>query len=119
VVYKSEKLKNNTMKTQRFEEVVKKQLKDCEKTLVVKGKEYVRNNDRFHNFNVGAMMTGKLREEVLYGFMLKHIISIQDITNDIKSGKLPSIEVLDEKFGDVINYLLLKKASIIDRIESK
>ena len=107
------------MKTERFEQVIKQQLKDCEKTLVVKRKEYVRNDDWFHNFNVGAMMTGKLREEVLDGFMLKHIISIQDITNDIKTGKLPPIEVLDEKFGDVINYLLLKKASIIDRIESE
>lgn len=107
------------MNRKRFDEVIQKQLSDCEQTLVVKGKEYVRNNDLFHNFNVGARITGKLREEVLDGFMLKHIISIADITNDIKKGELPSIEVLDEKFGDVINYLLLKKTSIIDRIEKQ
>ena len=49
--------------------------------------------------------------------LLKHEISIADITNDLTEGKLPKIETIEEKFGDNLIYLILKKASIIDKIE--
>ena len=49
--------------------------------------------------------------------LLKHEISIADITNDLAEGILPKIETIEEKFGDNLIYLILKKASIIDKIE--
>ena len=105
------------MTEKRFEEVVNVFLDGIKETLVVKGREYRRNNNPFHNFDVGSQRSGLIREKVLDGFLLKHEISIADITNDLEKGILPKISTLDEKFGDNVIYLILKMASIIDKIE--
>ena len=105
------------MTEKRFDEVVDIFLNSIRETLLVKGKEYRRNNNPFHNFDVGSQRSGLIREKVLDGFLLKHEISIADITNDLDKGKLPTIATLDEKFGDNVIYLILKMTSIIDKIE--
>ena len=105
------------MTEKRFDEVVDIFLNSVRETLIVKGKEYRRNSNVFHNFDEGSKRSGLIREKVLDGFLLKHEISIEDITNDLVDGKLPTKELLDEKFGDNIIYLIIKKASIIDKIE--
>lgn len=105
------------MTEERFDEIIDKTLNQIRETLIVKGKEYRRNNNPFHNFNEGSKRSGLIREKVLDGFLLKHEISIADITNDLVDGKLPKIETVEEKFGDNLIYLLIKKASIIDKIE--
>lgn len=107
------------MTEKRFEEIVDNFLNKIRETLITKGKEYRRNNNPFHNFDVGAQRSGLIREKVLDGFLLKHEISIADITNDLEKGILPKISTLDEKFGDNVIYLIIKMASIIDKIESK
>ena len=107
------------MTEKRFDEVVDVFLKSIRETLIVKGKEYRRNNNPFHNFDIGSQRSGLIREKVLDGMLLKHEISIADITNDLVDGILPTIFTLDEKFGDNVIYLILKMASIIDKIESK
>ena len=108
------------MSEDKFQEVVEDTLNQLRETLIVKGKEYRRNNDPLHNFNLGARRTGLIREKVLDGFLLKHEVSICDMTNDLCQGILPKKEVVNEKFNDNLIYLLLKKASIMARInESK
>ena len=101
----------------RFDEIVDKVCEQIKHTLLVKAKEYRRGNNPFHNFDMGSKRSGLIREKVLDGFLLKHEISIADITNDLVDGKLPTIKVLDEKFGDNVIYLIIKMASIIDKIE--
>lgn len=105
------------MTENRFEQIVDETLNQIKETLIVKGKEYRRSNNPFHNFEEGSKRTGLIREKVLDGMLLKHEISIADITNDLAEGILPKIETIKEKFGDNLIYLILKKASIIDRIE--
>ena len=105
------------MTEKRFEEVVEVFINGIKETLIVKGKEYRRNNNPFHNFDIGSQRSGLIREKVLDGFLLKHEISNADITNDLERGILPKISTLDEKFGDNVIYLILKMASIIDKIE--
>jgi len=105
------------MTEKRFEEVVEIFIDGIKETLIVKGREYRRNNNPFHNFDVGSQRSGLIREKVLDGFLLKHEISIADITNDLEKGILPKISTLDEKFGDNVIYLIIKMASIIDKIE--
>ena len=105
------------MTEQRFDEVVDIFLNSIRETLLVKGREYRRNNNPFHNFDIGAQRSGLIREKVLDGFLLKHEISIADITNDLEKGILPKIGTVNEKFDDNLIYLLIKKASIIDKIE--
>jgi hypothetical protein len=107
------------MKRNRFNEIVDQTLEQVTEVLIEKSIEYSRNDNPFHNFDVGARKTGLIREKVLDGMALKHDISIDDMVNDIEDGKLPSYDAINEKFGDAINYLILKKASIIDRIENK
>ena len=87
-------------------------------TLGIKAKEYVRNEDRMHNFNVGSQKSGLSREKVLRGFRLKHDVSVDDILNDMDNGKLPSKETVMEKYGDIINYNILELMSILHKIEN-
>lgn len=105
------------MTEERFEQIVDETLNQIKETLIVKGKEYRRNNNPFHNFDEGSKRSGLIREKVLDGMLLKHEISIADMTNDLAEGILPKIETIKEKFGDNLIYLILKKASIIDKIE--
>lgn len=105
------------MTENRFEQIVDETLNQIQNVLIEKAKEYRRNNDPFHNFNEGSKRTGLIREKVLDGMLLKHEISIADMTNDLVKNILPKIETVEEKFGDNLIYLILKKASIIDKIE--
>ena len=107
------------MKPEFFKKVLEETLQSTQHVMGVKAMEYVRNNNAMHNFDVGARKTGVIREKVLYGFALKHHISIDDMRNDIEKGILPTKEAVNEKFGDAINYLILEKASVLDRIENR
>ncbi len=100
-----------------FEQIVDETLQQIRETLIVKGKEYRRNNNPYHNFEVGARKKNISREKALDGMLLKHEVSIEDMTNDLDAGKLPSVGAVNEKFNDNIIYLILKKAMFIDRIQ--
>ena len=107
------------MTIQEFDTVILSTLDDIEEIIIKKATEYRRNNDVFHNFHEGSKRTGLIREKIIDAFLLKHEISIADMTNDLEKNILPSIETVNEKFNDNIIYLLLKKASIIDKINKK
>ena len=92
---------------------------NVQKSLVVKAKEYVRNDDRMHNFNKGSIKSGISRERVLRGFRLKHDISTDDLLDDMDKGFMPTKEYVMEKYGDIINYNILELMSILDKINKK
>lgn len=104
------------MTEEKFNQIITETLDEIKQTLIVKGKEYRRNANVFHNFEQGSSRSGLSREKVLDGFLLKHEISIADMTNDLDKGVFPKMETVNEKFGDNIIYLLIKKAMIADRI---
>ena len=104
---------------QQFDKVVEDTLENIRQLLVVKGKEYRRNNNPFHNFDTGAAKEGKIREEVLHGFRLKHEISVSDMRHDLAEGKLPTKAKVEEKYDDIILYYLIEKASMLDRIDNQ
>jgi hypothetical protein len=106
------------MTAQEFDILVQQRVQKVQQTLVVKGKEYRRNNDPLHNFRVGARVSNSTEEKVLWGFALKHYISFLDILNDMEAGNLPKEEIVDEKIGDLINYLILCEASIKEKINN-
>ena len=107
------------MEISHFDEVLEDRLKKIRLSLLIKGKEYRRNNDPLHNFNRGAELSGQSREKVLWGFALKHHVSFLDMLDDMDMGKFPKIETVNEKIGDLINYLILCEASIKDKIKEK
>jgi hypothetical protein len=101
-----------------YEKVVKDTIEEIKGVVLIKGKEYHRNNNPFHNFEKGAQRTGQIRERVIDSFLLKHEISISDMVDDLEKGILPTKEMVNEKFNDNIIYLLLKKASILERLDT-
>lgn len=107
-----------TEKEKRFEKVVDDTLSRLRELLLIKGKEYRRNNNPFHNFEEGAKIKGISREKILDGMLLKHEISIADMTNDLDKDVLPSLNAVNEKFDDDIIYKILKKGMFIDRIHN-
>jgi hypothetical protein len=100
-----------------FDMEVQSTLEKIQQLLLVKGVEYRRNSDPFHNFEIGSQISGEIPEKVLQGFLLKHLVSYQDMLNDIEQGKLPKIELVEEKLLDIIVYMVIQKAQIINRIK--
>ena len=74
-----------------------------------KGKEYATNESVFINFDKGARVMGLPSELVLDGYLTKHYISYRDMLEQIKKGDYPSLELIDEKLGDIILYFILQK----------
>lgn len=101
---KIQKMKRTNMK---FENVLEDRLEKIVDTLKKKGLEYTPNvgacYSRYHNFERAAEIGQTTREKALMGMALKHFVSILDIVE----GKEVPVEVLDEKIGDMINYLIL------------
>ena len=97
-----------------FENTIKNTLESIKDLLIVKGKEYRRKKNPYHNFEVGAKKTGKTRIEILRGFALKHSISIDDMIEDFENGTLPNVEKVNEKYNDLITYLLIEKSMMIE-----
>lgn len=104
---------------QQFDELVLARLNKITTTLIEKGKEYRRNNDPLHNFRIAAKVNNTTQEKALWGFAVKHYVSFLDILNDIEKGFLPKEKVVDEKIGDLINYLILCEASIKEKIKKQ
>jgi hypothetical protein len=98
-----------------FDVILKARINAINKTLVKKSVEYQRNEDPLHNFNRAAVLGNTIREKALWGFALKHYVSFLDMLDDVEQGKLPTLEAIDEKIGDLINYLILCEASLKDR----
>lgn len=99
-----------------FNALVEKQLQACRDVLVPKGAEYSRNGERLHNFKRAAAQLGVTPEQALLGMEVKHRTSLLDMVDDVASGTLPSMAVLDEKVTDSINYLLLLKGLLSERM---
>ena len=78
--------------------------------LLIKGKEYRRNNDPFHNFNEGAKLMNVHPMTVLNFFRLKHVISIADLQKDFEQGKEVSEAQINEKYDDILVYTLIELA---------
>jgi hypothetical protein len=107
------------MTPERFNQIFVEQVDECRKTLVVKSVEYSRDGDRLWNFKEAAKVDDEIPERSLWGMYKKHLISVKDIIRDIeRSGKLPSVASLEEKIKDSINYHILLKALIMERMET-
>ena len=78
--------------------------------LLIKGKEYRRNNDPYHNFNEGAKLMNVHPMTVLNFFRLKHVISIADLQKDFEQGKEVSAHQINEKYDDILVYTLIELA---------
>lgn len=94
-----------------FNKIVEDQLERIKTVLVKKEAEYSLNTDRMSVFKHGSGITEETPEQVLYGFMLKHIISVTDMVN---SKETYSEELWNEKITDICNYLILLQGLLRD-----
>ncbi len=97
-----------------FNNLVESTMESCKKKLVQKREEYVNdpNIDVLSNFKNNAELSiAGTPEGIGWELMTKHLQSIKDYCEGRKVGS----EVLDEKIGDAINYLVLIKAIISER----
>lgn len=106
------------MKTREetYKRSVENTIKRCTDTLIAKNREYAPENDPLANFKKGAAMTGLSPEQVLFMYCAKHLVSVRDIV----FGEVPtSRELIQEKTGDIINYMVLLNALQDEKVLTK
>lgn len=95
-----------------FNKIVEAETERIKSVLIKKQAEYNLTDDRFDSFKHGAGITGWTPEQVLLGYLTKHIASIIEMINSKKS--FPK-ELWEEKIGDYLNYGLLLRGLIEDQ----
>ena len=98
------------MNRKDFEVIVEKRLELIKKVLENKQAEYANIDNVFHNFETAARIKEESKEKSLYGMMIKHFISVIDMIAQPETSYTP--EHIDEKIGDVINYLIILEAML-------
>jgi len=108
------------MTKEEFNEIVNNQMYACSSMLINKRKEYASDYNVFANFDKAVGLSfHDSSEKVLWGYMVKHLQSIKDIVEHVSvdgCNGYPTQIILDEKFTDSINYLIILKAMIEDKL---
>lgn len=97
------------MTGEEFEKLFEEIVDDCRQTLVIKAREYASDTDRLHNFHAAAGLIGGTPKQALWGFAVKHLVSISDM---VASSYNYTQDQWDEKIGDALNYLILLRAMV-------
>ena len=100
------------MNAEDFNKIVAARMAWCNKTLCAKGDEYARDGDRLWNFKAAGRKLNCHPAKALAGMMVKHTVSVDDIIDGLARGIVPPKELVAEKIGDSINYLLLLEGLI-------
>ena len=100
------------MNAKDFDEIVAARMAWCNKTLCAKGDEYARDGDRLWNFKAAGRKRNQHPAQALAGMEVKHDVSVDDIIDGLARGIVPPKEMVAEKIGDSINYLLLLEGLI-------
>lgn len=110
---------NKTITPEIFNQELKPILAELDSRLSRKAEEYA-TQDRYHNFvQSGIELQGvglDVQDSTLFSIfalMTKHLISVKDMLKDIQNGNDDfTSEYADEKFGDLICYLLLMQVYV-------
>ena len=97
----TEEPKKPCMSNERFTALVEELRKKSLDTLLQKNANYA-NEDRIHNFRVGAALIGGTPAQAALGYMAKHLASLID---KVKTDNFSDREDLLEKCQDIINYI--------------
>lgn len=99
------------MDSETFERIFEDGVDKIRHTLIVKAREYADDSDRMRNFTKAAAFIGGTPEQALWGYLVKHLISISDM---IESGQKFPEGTWDEKVGDALTYLFLLRALVVE-----
>lgn len=108
------------MTNKEFDAILTRRFELTKKVLAKKKQEYANQfntlvEDRFHNFTRAAAIMRTTKEQALIGMFSKHLVSILDIVERFHIEK-PSEEMVEEKIGDAINYLILLEGMLKEGI---
>lgn len=108
------------MNIQDFEKLAKARFDHCLNLMCgEKHKEYSRYDDKLYNFKRAGSILRCTHEMALAGMWIKQIVSVIDIVENVEyHASLPSENILSEKIGDTICYLVLLEALITERMLS-
>jgi hypothetical protein len=102
-----ENKRRNKMTSAEFLKIVDERIEKVKKMLFAKAKEYAKRQNRMHNFYRAAGLLGGQPVAALRGMWIKHVVSINDIIDDINDGIPVKKSMLEEKITDNIAYLFL------------
>lgn len=101
-----------------FEDCIENRIQYIREVLSAKAEEYATGDNRFHTFDVAARILNITPEQALQGMMLKHIVSVFDLVEWVDANSdLLTKQIIDEKVGDTINYLILLEGLLLRRVE--
>lgn len=105
------------MTSDDFDRLLDARLAKTRAVLASKAGEYASDRDRLHNFKAAGRIRNRTPVEALAGMWVKHLVSIEDLIDDVNRGDLSRLKkpgFLDEKIGDAINYLFLLEALLTE-----
>jgi len=106
------------MKSGEFYRYVEDKLRMYTNILRAKGisnSGYQSKDDRLSYFIEHAKIMHITPERAALELSIKHFISIREMINGIDEGNIYSEEYIDEKIGDLINYMLFIRALLYVR----
>ena len=107
------------MDSKTFEKICRKLLDKSQKTMFGKSQEYASDVDRLANFRQPTSLVGCSPAEVCLMYQMKHIASVAKMAKESSQGILPTLELLEEKCQDVLNYTILFYAIMTEMIEAQ
>ena len=103
------------MKIKDFNKLLESRFKKTRETYSKKMNEYANHLDVFKSFKEGVGFSfHDTPEGVAWEYACKHFESIKNIISKCP-GEVPTDELLEEKIGDAINYLIILEGLIKER----
>ena len=108
------------MRREDFNILLKERVNEIEQKLTCKREEYATGEDVFSAFKQGTGLSfHDCPEKLAWEYMTKHLQSIKDMIEHVSIdgyNGYPDKELLREKFGDAINYMLLIELMMVERV---
>lgn len=101
------------MQVQDFDNIVNLAMARCGDMLVSKRNEYAPDHDVLKNFKDGAEMNDSTAHRALWGYVTKQLVSVKEMVKHEETTDF-SLTHWDEKLTDIINYMILLKAIVIE-----
>tara|TARA_Y100001963_G_scaffold142027_1_gene211004 strand:+ start:764 stop:1081 length:318 start_codon:yes stop_codon:yes gene_type:complete len=103
------------VKLNKFKELLETRFTKTRKVYSKKMNEYANDLDVFLSFKKGVGFSFQNTPEgVAWEYACKHFESIKTIVSKLPD-EIPSDELVDEKIGDAINYLIILEGLIKER----
>jgi hypothetical protein len=108
---------NSLETTQDYYQFLQNRANNIVNTIISKDREYTESH-WLENFEEACKEEGleincENLLKILNGYRLKHKVSINKIQRDILKGKILNQDLINEKYGDYINFMLIEQAIIL------